>query len=129
VFVVERATTLALACRGRADLEPAPERDSFGFYETADETLERRDFHATRGTPSVLYLHGEALTSAAGVRPDLRLRFRQRLEGSTLERESPSNILFLPSAAELTQPFELELELAPGRYVLGPIHLGTTARE
>jgi hypothetical protein len=62
------------------------------------------------------------------VRPELRLRFRQRLDGSTLERESPSNCLFLPSAAELTEPFELEIELAPGRYVLGQVHLGTAAR-
>jgi len=129
-LVVERATTLTLACRGLADLQPAPERDTWGFYETPDETLRRRDFRATRGAPSALYLKGGAVADIpGGPRPDFRLRFRQRVDGSSVERESHGAPLFLPSAVELTEPFELELELAPGRYVVGAIHLGTAARE
>ena len=127
-LVVDRPTTLTFAFSGRADLQAAPERDTWGIYETPDETLRRRDFHATRGAPSVLYLRGEAVADQ-GPRPDFRLRFRQRVDGSAVERESHGAPLFLPSTVELSEPFELELELSPGRYSFGHIHLGTAARE
>jgi hypothetical protein len=129
-LVVERTTTLTLSCRGRADLQAAPERDTWGFYETPDETLRRRDFRATRGAPSVLYLKGEAVADIpGGPRPDFRLRFRQRVDGSAVERESHGAPLFLVSSVELTEPFELELELSPGRYTFRSVHLGTAACE
>jgi len=129
-LVVERATTLTFACRGLADLGAAQERDSWGFYETPDQTLERRRFHSTRGAPSALYLKGEAVAATpGGPRPEFCLRFRQLVDGSAVERESHTTRLFLPSTVELTQPFELELELSPGRYCFGEVRLGTTARE
>lgn len=129
-LVVERATTLTIRCSGRADLQAAPERDTLGFYETPDQTLQRRQFRATRGAPAALYLEGEAVADKSGEpRPDFRVRFRQRVDGSTVERESHGAPLFLPSSVELNEPFELELELSPGRYRFDRIHLGTAAHE
>jgi hypothetical protein len=129
-LLVDRPATLTFTCRGLPDLGTAPTRDTWGFFETPERALEHGQLRSSHGAPSVLYLDGEALRPAPGEpEPMVRLRLRQELDGVELVRESRSLALFLTSEFELTRPFQLEVQMARGRYTLGEFRIGAAALE
>ncbi len=128
-LVVERAGKLSIACRGTPDLDlPTPV-----FFGRAPDSEARRRARSlsgsTRGAPSALVVPAQGYPlSGNGPEPEFVLRLRQQREGAEFVHEARSFTLFAPSAFDLAQPFELEFELAPGRYTFwGPARLGAAA--
>jgi hypothetical protein len=117
-LTVERGCTIAFASTA-AGWGP-PETEAFLRPPAEPAPLQG----STRGAPSVILLDVvvDPLPSAApGTEPEVRLRVRQR----DRVRESPSFAVFLTRDFDLAEPFEVELELAPGRYLVqGPARLG-----
>lgn len=130
-LVVERPVKITIPCSGLLDFGPPVGRV---FEEPAEqsEREERVRFpSSTRGAPSVLNLCGGVLPldgALGGHQPSFLLRIRQRLGEDELVHETDRYTLFLPGSFDLAQPFELDLELSPGRYTFyGPARIGAAA--
>lgn len=125
--------TLRYSCDGAATLV-APElgRGSFLWEESSEERLARQalPFPASGGAAAVLLLEGAALGLEPGEDvppPEFTVRVRQWVAGVEQIQEAHALVLLLPSRFDLSRPFELELDLGPGRYVFGSACLGSAA--
>ncbi len=119
-LVVEQAGVVTFPCRGLPDfVVPAPRSFMAPESDAESSRTARMLSGSTRGAPSVLVVPAHA-SPPEGTRPWreplFTLRVRQRQGETELVHESHSFTLFLPSAFDLARPFELELELGPGRY-------------
>lgn len=116
VLTAERAGTVRFACRGASEFGPPVVQSAF-FQGTEIEHRGRPLGPTTAGAPSMLLLPCHPQGFDESVRsPDLATRLRQRIGGRELVHESPTTMLFLLSTFDLARPFELELDLEPGRY-------------
>jgi hypothetical protein len=124
---VGKPATLVLRCRGLADYSDAASRDAWGFSEQPLDAENRKLRSSTRGAPSLLLLIGrrEPLDGTAGELPAFSLRVRQSRAGPELVHETRSWAALLPAEFDLAEPFDLELDLSPGRYrIYGPARIG-----
>jgi hypothetical protein len=115
-LTVVRPCTLAFASTTAAWGPPEPAV----FLAEPEELLPLRG--STRGAPAVIRFDvvADPLPTASRM-PEVRLRVRQ---GARV-RESAALTVFLTRDFDLAEPFEVELELAPGRYLVqGPARLG-----
>lgn len=127
-IVVERPTTIRFECSGAPDLSTAPKRYASWFFGTQETTQARRDFTTTQGAASVLLFPGAAVNLVPHApRPEFRVRVRQTTDGVEHLREAAALAVLLTRDFDLMRPFEVELELSPGRYVLvGPALIGAS---
>jgi hypothetical protein len=114
VLSVERAGKVVIACNGAGDYRPA-------VAQWPDPDAPSPEIQSpTSGAPSVLVLRVGVVPLVGdrpGPRPEFLVRVRQRRLGSPeLVHETHSFTCLLPSAFDLFQPFELELELSSGYY-------------
>ena len=128
-FRLEEPGTVRLHYRGRAELLSV--EDNPFLTELSGRTAAQRSWVGDRRAgPSLLALalHSEPLEEGNAA-PDWRLHWRQERAGRELEvQASPgSDLLFLPGAADLGEPFTLALELTPGVYRIYESRLGVSA--
>jgi hypothetical protein len=84
---------------------------------------------SSHGAPSVVVVKHAVKALPGAPRPEFRMHYRQTLDAREVVHECRSFVAFLPSAFDLARPFELELDLGPGRYCFygGPARVGMAA--
>jgi len=131
-LVADRATRFTLHCGGRSELGP-PISDIWELHEDgAEERMRSRSLgSSTRGAPSVLVLGWHAARidgQRSGDPPTVHIRVRQRQGETEFVHETDRFTAFFPSTFDLAQPFDVDFELAPGRYyVYGEARIGAAA--
>lgn len=124
-LVVEQPGVAVVACTGAPDFG-RPRKNWIHLAERGPELPS-----STRGAPSVVTIQYSVRSlESEGTRPEFRVRFRQLLDGKEHVLETRSMVILIPRACDVTRPFQLELDLAPGRYFFyGPARIGAAARE
>lgn len=129
-LAVRESTTFEVVLTG---LDFGARRSGRELFESEEDRLARvaqaQSMSTTHGAPSVLLLDGYSSgLSPQDVAPTPRLRVSQVSSGVERVMESHSWALFLGSDFDLMRPFDLELELAPGRYSISTLRLGGVER-